>query len=167
MLTNIHNGNAGQIELGLQEKLFLGNLDALRDWGHAKDYVEMMWLMLQQDKPEDYVIATGKQYSVRQFVEFAAQEAGISIRWEGKGIEEKGYEIKTGKCLVEVDSAYFRPAEVETLLGDPTKSREQLGWTPKISFSEMVTEMVMSDLEEAKRDTLIKTSGFKLFNRHE
>ena len=151
-----------RIKLGLQDKLYLGNLNALRDWGHAKDYVKMMWLMLQQDNPDDFVIATGIQYTVRQFVEFAAEEAGIKIRWEGEGINEKGYDAKNGKCLVEVDQAYFRPAEVETLLGDPSKAKEKLGWVPKTSLQELVAEMVREDLKIAERDELCQKNGFKL-----
>jgi GDPmannose 4,6-dehydratase len=155
-----------RIKLGLQEKLFLGNLDALRDWGHAKDYVEMMWLMLQQDEPDDYVIATGVQYSVRQFVEFAAKELGIEIRWEGKGIDEKGYDVSTGKCIVEVDPSYFRPAEVETLLGDPSKAKEKLGWIPQTSLKELVAEMVREDLKTAERDALCKREGYNTAHNH-
>lgn len=149
-----------RIKLGLQDKLFLGNLDSLRDWGHAKDYVKMMWLMLQQDEPEDYVIATGVQYSVRQFVEFAAQEVGIEIRWEGEGVGEKGYDIKTGRCLIEVDPEYFRPAEVETLLGSPEKAKKKLGWVPEISLEELVSEMVVEDLKIAERDDLCNREGY-------
>ncbi len=155
-----------RIKLGLQDCLYLGNLDAKRDWGHAKDYVEMQWLMLQQDKPEDFVIATGVQYSVRDFVNAAAQELGIKIRWEGKGVDEKGYN-ETGKCVVAVDPRYFRPAEVETLLGDPTKAREKLGWVPKVSFNELVSEMVREDLKSAERDELVKKHGYKAFDHHE
>ena len=155
-----------RIKLGLQDCLYLGNLDALRDWGHAKDYVEMQWLMLQQDQPEDFVIASGVQYSVRQFVEFAAKELGIFIRWAGKGVEEKGYDA-TGKCIVKVDPRYFRPTEVETLLGDPTKARQKLGWIPKISFRELVTEMVREDLKSAERDELVKKHGFTAYDYHE
>ncbi len=151
-----------RIKLGLQEKLYLGNLDSLRDWGHAKDYVEMMWLMLQQDEPEDFVIATGVQHTVRQFVDFAAKEAGIQIRWEGKGINEKGYDAKNGKCLVEVDPAYFRPCEVESLLGDPSKAKEKLGWVPKTSLDALVAEMVREDLKIAERDELCHSKGFKI-----
>lgn len=135
-----------RIKLGLQDCLYLGNLDAKRDWGHAKDYVEMQWLMLQQEKPEDFVIATGVQYSVRDFVDAAGKELGMQIRWDGKGVEEKGYDIH-GKCIVAVDASYFRPTEVETLLGDPSKAKEKLGWTPKISFDELVAEMVREDLK--------------------
>ncbi len=147
------------IKLGLQSCLYLGNLDAKRDWGHAKDYVEMQWLMLQQDRAEDFVIATGVQYSVREFVEVAARELGIPVRWEGKGVDEKGFDAD-GNCIVAVDPRYFRPTEVETLLGDATKARTQLGWTPKISFGELVSEMVREDLKAAERDALVKRNGF-------
>jgi GDPmannose 4,6-dehydratase len=155
-----------RIKLGLQECLYLGNLDALRDWGHAKDYVEMQWLMLQQDHPEDFVIASGTQYSVRQFVEISAEELGISITWKGKGVEEKGYDA-AGKCIVKVDPRYFRPTEVETLLGDPSKAKQKLGWTPKISFKELVAEMVREDLKSAERDELVKKHGFTAYDYHE
>ena len=155
-----------RIKLGLQDCLYLGNLDSRRDWGHAKDYVEMQWLMLQQDKAEDFVIATGVQYSVRDFVNAAAEELGISIRWVGKGMDEKGYDA-SGKCIVAVDSRYFRPTEVEALLGDATKAKEKLGWTPKITFKELVTEMVREDFKAAERDELISRHGFATFNRHE
>lgn len=134
-----------RIKLNVQECLYLGNLDAKRDWGHAKDYVVMQWMMLQQEKPEDFVIATNSQWSVRDFVNIAANELGIKITWKGSGVEEKGYDLN-GKCIVAVDPRYFRPAEVETLLGDATKAKEKLGWTPKISFEELVKEMVQSDL---------------------
>lgn len=155
-----------RIKLGLQDCLYLGNIDAKRDWGHAKDYVEMQWLMLQQEIPEDYVIATGVQYSVRDFVDTAAQELGISIQWKGRGVDEKGYD-KSGKCIVSVDSRYFRPTEVDSLLGDPTKAKEKLGWIPKITFSELVAEMVCDDLREAEKDELIKRHGFSAFDYHE
>jgi len=155
-----------RIKLGLQDCLYLGNLDAKRDWGHARDYVEMQWLMLQQEKPEDFVIATGVQYSVRDFVDAAAQELGIAIRWEGKGVEEKGYDAG-GKCIVVVDPRYFRPTEVETLLGDPSKAKEKLGWTPKISFAELVAEMVREDLKAAERDELVERHGYKTMDYHE
>ncbi|WP_341232273.1 GDP-mannose 4,6-dehydratase [uncultured Methylophaga sp.] len=155
-----------RIKLGLQDCLYLGNLDALRDWGHAKDYVEMQWLMLQQEKPEDFVIATGVQYSVRDFVNTAAKELDITIRWEGKGVDEKGYDAE-GKCIVQVDPRYFRPTEVETLLGDPTKANEKLGWTPKISFEELVAEMVLEDYKSAERDELVKKHGFTAYDYHE
>lgn len=159
-----------RIKLGLQESLYLGNLDAKRDWGHAKDYVEMQWLMLQQEKPEDFVIATGVQYSVRDFVDAAAKELGMAIEWQGFGVEEKGYWINSpkGKQLaVAVDPRYFRPTEVETLLGDPSKAKEKLGWIPKISFDELVAEMVREDLKSAERDELVKKSGFNAYNYHE
>jgi GDPmannose 4,6-dehydratase len=142
-------------------------MDSLRDWGHAKDYVEMQWLMLQQDTPEDFVIATGVQYSVRQFVDAAAKEMGIQIRWEGSGLDEKGYDVATNKCIVQVDPRYFRPTEVETLLGDPSKAREKLGWTPRITFDELVAEMVREDLKSAERDELVKKHGYKAMDYHE
>jgi GDPmannose 4,6-dehydratase len=149
-----------RIKLGLQDCLHLGNLDAKRDWGHAKDYVEMQWLMLQQDHPKDYVIATGHQFSVRDFVNIAAKELGMTIRWDGAGRSEKGYD-RGGRCIVAVDPRYFRPAEVETLLGDSSKAREQLGWVPKISFSNLVQEMVVEDLEAVEREVLGKKHGKK------
>lgn len=155
-----------RIKLNLQERLFLGNLDAKRDWGHARDYVEMQWLMLQQAQPEDFVIATGTQFSVRDFVSAAARELGMTIHWEGRGVEEKGYDA-SGKCIVAVDPRYFRPTEVETLLGDATKAREKLGWTPKIKFSELVAEMVREDLRSAERDELVKQRGFSAYDFHE
>jgi len=154
------------IKLGLQDCLYLGNLNALRDWGHAKDYVEVQWLMLQQDQPEDFVIATGVQYSVHDFVNLAVKEIGIPITWRGEGIDEKGYDA-TGKCIVAVDPCYFRPTEVETLLGDASKARIKLGWTPKISFAELVAEMVREDFKSAKRDELVRQHGFDAFNPHE
>jgi len=153
-----------RIKLNLQDCLYLGNLDALRDWGHAKDYVEMQWLMLQQDHPEDFVIATGVQYSVRDFVNVAARELGIEIRWEGTGVNEKGYNVADGKCIVHVDPRYFRPTEVNTLLGDPRKAKEKLGWTPRITFKELVSEMVREDLKGAKRDELIKGHGYATYD---
>jgi GDPmannose 4,6-dehydratase len=155
-----------RVKLGLQHCLYLGNLDAKRDWGHAKDYVEMQWLMLQQETPEDFVIATGVQYSVREFVEAAAKEVGITISWKGAGIEEKGFDEK-GSCIVSVDPRYFRPTEVETLLGDPTKARERLGWSPKITFQELVTEMMREDMKAAERDDLVKSHGYSAYNFHE
>ncbi len=155
-----------RIKLGLQDCLFLGNLDSKRDWGHAKDYVEMQWLMLQQEQAEDFVIATGVQYSVREFVTAAAEELGIKVRWEGTGVEEKGYDAN-GKCIVAVDPRYFRPAEVETLLGDATKAKEKLGWVPQVSFKELVTEMVREDLKAAERDELVKQHGYKTMDYHE
>ena len=155
-----------RIKLNLQDCLYLGNLDAKRDWGHAQDYVEMQWLMLQQDEPEDFVIATGKQHSVRDFVEAAAKELGISIRWEGQGKDEKGYDAD-GNCRVAVDPRYFRPTEVETLLGDPSKAKEKLGWTPRITFKKLVAEMVREDLKSAERDELVKRHGFNAYDYHE
>ena len=152
-----------RIKLGLQECLYLGNIDALRDWGHAKDYVEMQWLMLQQKQPEDFVIATGVQFSVRDFVNLAAKELSMPIKWTGEGENEKGFDNK-GRCIVAVDPRYFRPAEVDTLLGDATKARIKLGWTPKISFDELVSEMVQEDFKSAERDELIKKHGFKIMN---
>ena len=143
-----------KIHLGLQETLFLGNLDAKRDWGHAKDYIEMQWLMLQQDKPEDFVIATGRQFSVRDFVNIAAKELDMDISWRGSGVNEIG--SFNGKEIVKVDPNYFRPTEVETLLGDPSKAKEKLGWEPKISFEDLVAEMIQEDLKKAKIDELIK-----------
>ncbi len=138
---------AARIAAGEQDKLYLGNLSALRDWGYARDYVECMWLMLQHDTPEDFVIATGEQHSVREFTERAFHEVGIDLRWEGEGVEERGIDIATGRVLVEVDPKYFRPAEVETLLGDPTKAKELLGWNPsKTSFEELVRIMVRHDV---------------------
>ena len=156
-----------RIFLGLQETLYLGNLNAKRDWGHAKDYVEMQWLMLQQDQPDDFCIATGIQFSVRDFVNFAWNHLGKTIYWEGEGIDEKGYDSETGNLLVAVDSRYFRPTEVEALLGDPAKAKEKLGWEPKISFEEMVHEMMESDINIAKRDSLVKKYGFKAPNFNE
>jgi GDPmannose 4,6-dehydratase len=155
-----------RIKLKLQDCLFLGNLDAKRDWGHAKDYVEMQWLMLQQETAEDFVIATGVQFSVRDFVNAAAKELGMAIRWEGSGVDEKGYD-SANRVIVAVDPRYFRPTEVETLLGDPTKAKTKLGWTPKITFDELVAEMVREDLKTAERDELVKKSGFTTFNYHE
>ncbi|MGV2703745.1 GDP-mannose 4,6-dehydratase [Aeromonas salmonicida] len=146
-----------RIKVGLDEKLYLGNLDSLRDWGHAKDYVEMQWLMLQQDKPEDYVIATGQQHSVREFVIRCAKKLGMNIEWRGKGVDEKGYD-QNGRCIVEVDSFYFRPTEVEALLGDASKARKELGWEPTITFEEMVDEMIEHDLIEAKQTLLLQTT---------
>jgi len=153
---------ATRIKLGLQDKLYLGNLNAKRDWGHSRDSVEAMWLMLQQPEPGDYVIATGEQHSVREFCELAFKELEIELEWQGQGLEEKGIDKKTNKVIIEVDPKYFRPAEVESLLGDSTKAREKLGWKPKISFEELVKEMVQSDLEESKRDVHLVNGGFKI-----
>jgi GDPmannose 4,6-dehydratase len=175
---------AARTKLGLQKKLYLGNLDAKRDWGHAVDFVRAMWLILQQDQPDDYVIATGESHSVRELVELAFSEIGMEIQWKGKGVNEKGvvksYEreatseelqvaverdnIKKGDVVVEIDSRYFRPTEVDALLGDASKARERLGWEPRISFNEMVSQMVREDLEEASRDQLCKESGFRVLD---
>jgi len=165
-----------RIALGLQDCLYLGNMSALRDWGHARDYVEMQWLMLQQDVADDFVIATGVQYSVRQFVEFAAEELGIKLAWTGEGAEEIGTVVavtgfdtqcKVGDVIVKVDPRYYRPTEVETLLGDPTKAKEKLGWTPTTTLKELVAEMVQADFSTAKRDALVKLAGFQTFDHHE
>jgi len=155
-----------RIKLGLQERLFLGNLDARRDWGHARDFVEAQWLMLQQPKPEDFVIATGEQHSVRDFVDATARELGMPIAWKGKGAEEKGFDAK-GNCVVAIDRRYFRPAEVDTLLGDPRKAAAKLGWRPKIRFDELVKEMAREDLRDAERQSLVKKHGYKVFDQHE
>ncbi|MCM5681341.1 GDP-mannose 4,6-dehydratase [Schlegelella sp. S2-27] len=165
-----------RLALGLQDCLYLGNLSALRDWGHARDYVEMQWMMLQQEQPEDFVIATGRQYSVRQFVERSAAELGITIVFEGEGEREIGIvskvegnraKCKVGDVVVRVDPRYFRPTEVETLLGDPTKAREKLGWTPRTSFEELVKEMIECDYTAARRDSLVKMAGFQAYDYHE
>jgi GDPmannose 4,6-dehydratase len=156
-----------RISVGLQESLHLGNLDSRRDWGHARDYVRAQWLMLQQDAPEDFVIATGKQFSVRDFATLAAQQLGMNITWEGKGVDETGVDSKSGRTLVRVDPRYFRPTEVDNLLGDPTKARQKLGWIAETSFHSLVAEMVTSDLEEAKRDALVAREGFKVYRHHE
>jgi GDPmannose 4,6-dehydratase len=154
-----------RVKVGLDRCLYLGNLDALRDWGHARDYVEMQWLMLQQEKPEDFVIATGEQHSVRDFVRLAADELGIELTWTGTGIEEKAVD-QAGKVVVAVDKRYFRPTEVQALLGDATKARQKLGWKPRTNFRELVREMVRSDLEAAERDKLIQESGYRIRNHH-
>lgn len=156
-----------RIFLGLQECLYIGNLNALRDWGHAKDYVKMQWLMLQQDVPDDFVIATGEQHSVRDFITCAAAELEIALGWEGKGVNERGINIANGKTIVVIDPVYFRPTEVDTLLGDPTKAKEKLGWVPTISFEQLVKEMVHADLEEAKRDEIVQRAGFKVRHGNE
>jgi GDPmannose 4,6-dehydratase len=155
-----------RIKLEQQDCLYLGNLDAKRDWGHARDYIEMQWLMLQQEKPEDFVIATGVQHSVREFVECAAGELGMSIRWQGGGLDEKGYGAD-GRCIVSIDPRYFRPAEVDSLLGDASKARERLGWEPKTSFSALVGEMVREDLMAAERDDLSRRHGYAVIEQHE
>jgi len=154
-----------RIKLGLQDCLYLGNMDAKRDWGHAKDYVEMQWLMLQQDNPEDFTISTGEQHTVREFVEVAAKELGMDIKWQGSGIDEKG--SWQDKTVVLVDSRYFRPTEVETLLGDSTRAKKKLGWIPKITFTELVKEMVASDLKEAERDQLCQIKGYPTYSYNE
>lgn len=156
-----------RIKLGLQNKIYLGNLNSRRDWGHAKDYVEAQWLMLQQEKPEDFVIASGEQHSVKEFIEAAFHEVGIHVSWKGEGILEKGYDGDTDKIIVEVDKRYFRPTEVDTLLGDPSKAKEKLGWSPRVTFKELVSEMVREDLKEAERDQLCKREGFKVMKYHE
>jgi GDPmannose 4,6-dehydratase len=155
-----------RIKLGLQDALYLGNLDAKRDWGHARDYVEMQWMMLQQEKPEDYVIATGVQYSVRDFVDAAARELDIKVTWKGEGVDEKGYDA-SGNLIVAVDPRYFRPTEVETLLGDPSKAKKNLGWVPRTTFQELVSEMVREDLKAAQRDQLVVGRGYKAYDYHE
>ena len=156
-----------RISLGLQGTVYLGNMNAKRDWGHAKDYIEMQWLMLQQDKPDDFCIATGLQFSVREFVNCAWGYFGKTIFWKGQGINEKGFDNETGDLIVAVDSRYFRPTEVEDLLGDPSKAKEILGWEPKITFEEMVHEMMENDINLAKRDSLVKKHGFKVSNFNE
>ena len=155
-----------RIKLNLQDCLYLGNMDSLRDWGHARDYVEMQWMMLQQETAEDFVIATGVQYSVRQFVEVAAKELDIQVTWQGSGVDETGVD-QNGKVIVKVDPRYFRPTEVETLLGDPTKAKEKLGWVPKTTFAELVSEMVREDLKSAQRDELVKDNGYMAYDYHE
>ena len=175
-----------RIALGLQDCLYLGNMDAKRDWGHAKDYVEAQWMVLQQEHPEDFCIATGEQHSVRQFVDAGAAELGITLEWKGEGVDEigritaidadkmaafdlpaVGTSLEPGHVIVRVDPRYFRPTEVETLLGDPTKARDQLGWQPRISFSELVAEMVREDLKSAAKDELVKRHGFTVYDYHE
>jgi GDPmannose 4,6-dehydratase len=169
---------AARIAIGLQNKLYLGNLDAKRDWGHAKDYVKAQWLILQQDEPDDYVIATGEQHSIRELCELAFSKAGITIEWKGSGVKEKGVArninrlhgkptVKTGNVIISIDPRYFRPTEVDSLLGNPKKAREKLGWEPAIKFEEMISEMVAHDLEETKRDLLCKSSGYKIINNYE
>jgi len=156
-----------RIKLGIQKKMFLGNMDSKRDWGHAKDYVEAMYLILQQEKPEDFVIATGVTTTVREFVEMAFREVDIALEWKGKGVEEKGYDKKTGQVMVEVDPRYFRPTEVELLLGDPTKAKTVLGWTPKYDLAGLVKEMMAQDLKDARKDEYLKAGGFTTFDYFE
>jgi GDPmannose 4,6-dehydratase len=156
-----------RIHVGLQETLHLGNLDSRRDWGHARDYVRAQWLMLQQHTAEDFVIATGKQFSVREFVVTAAERLGMKIEWRGKGIDEVGVDRISGRSIVRIDPRYFRPTEVESLLGNPTKAKQKLGWAAEVSFGQLVAEMVAADLEEAKRDALVAKEGYKIYSRHE
>ena len=156
-----------RIKLGLQECLYVGNLDAKRDWGHAADYVEMQWLMLQQKEPDDFVIATGKQHSVKEVIETAGEKLGISIRWEGSGIEEKGINKADNKTIVTVDPSYFRPTEVDNLLGDASKARKKLGWEPRISFEQLISEMVTEDMKEAQKDHLCRQEGYKTYDHFE
>jgi GDPmannose 4,6-dehydratase len=156
-----------RIHVGLQDTLYLGNLDSRRDWGHARDYVRAQWLMLQQAAPEDFVIATGKQFSVRDFVVAASSLLGMKIEWQGDGVQEVGIDVQTGRRLVQVDPRYFRPAEVDTLLGDATKARQKLGWSAEVSFPELVAEMVDSDLALAKRDAMVAKEGYKIYHHHE
>jgi GDPmannose 4,6-dehydratase len=156
-----------RIKTGLQENLYIGNLDARRDWGHARDFVRMMWMMLQQPTPDDYVIATGIQHSVREMIELAAGQLGIAVRWEGHGRHEKGIDAATGKAIILIDPRYFRPTEVDTLLGDSTKARRKLKWQPQISFEDLISEMVTVDLKEAERDTFIRQKGFRTYGNPE
>ena len=157
-----------RIDAGLEDCLYMGNMDSKRDWGHARDYVEMQWRMLQQDSPEDFVIATGRQETVRRFIELTAEKIGWgAIRWEGEGLEELGHRADTGDVVVRIDPRYFRPAEVDTLLGDPTKAREKLGWTPTTTLEELVAEMVTEDLQEARKEALLKREGFNVVGARE
>jgi GDPmannose 4,6-dehydratase len=155
-----------RIKVGLQDRLYLGNMDALRDWGHARDYVQMQWLMLQQETPKDYVIASGEQHSVREFVEVAAKFLDIEISWKGTGAEEKGLD-QDGKVIVSVDPRYYRPTEVETLLGDASKAKRELGWAPRITFRDLVKEMVETDVNAAAKDALSRKHGYSVLNYHE
>ena len=156
-----------RIKEGLDESLFLGNLNSRRDWGHARDYVRAQWLMLQQERPDDFVIATGEQHSVREFVEKAAAHLDMQIDWAGEGVNERGIERASGRVVVQVDSRYFRPTEVDTLLGNADKARRVLGWTPTVTFEDLVTEMVVSDWETAKRDALLARAGYRTLRRNE
>jgi len=156
-----------RIKVGLDSCLYLGNLDARRDWGHARDYIEAQWLVLQADAPEDFVIATGQQYSVREFVTRAAARLGFQVEWRGKGVDEMGVDAASGKTIVRIDPRYFRPTEVETLLGDASKARVKLGWTPRVGFEELVAEMVDSDLKIAERDALVAREGYRVYRHHE
>lgn len=156
-----------RIHEGLDDCLYLGNLHSMRDWGHARDYVRAQWLMLQQPEPEDFVIATGEQHSVREFVSLAASHVGMSITWQGTGLEEEGVDAKTGRPVVRVDPRYFRPTEVDALLGDATKARIKLGWQPEIGFEALVEEMVAQDLQLARRDAVVARQGFKTYRYRE
>jgi GDPmannose 4,6-dehydratase len=158
---------AAKISLGLQDKVFLGNVDAQRDWGHAKDYVEGMWMMMQQDEPDDFVLATGETYSVKHFCNLAFGHVGITLEWKGSGVDEKAYDSKTGKVLIEIDPKYFRPTEVDLLIGNPAKAREKLGWMHKHSLEQLVTDMVKSDVELFKRDRYLMEGGHKVLNYNE
>lgn len=158
---------ASRIAVGIQKKLYLGNLSALRDWGHARDYVEMMWLMLQQPEPDDYVVATGRQTTVREFARLSFAEAGIELDWQGSDEKEVGINRATGEEVVAIDPQYYRPTEVETLLGDPAKAREKLGWVPKVSLPELVVEMMAADMEMAKKEALIRDSGYRVYQSAE
>ncbi len=159
--------SVARIHLGLEKTLYIGNLDAKRDWWHAKDYVRGMWLMLQQDTPEDYVLATGETYSVRQFIEWAFAEVGTEIEWKGRGVDEKWYDTKTGTCIIEVDPRYFRPAEVDLLLWDATKAEKQLGWTREYTIAEMVAEMVKSDIEIFRKEEILKKHGYEILAQYD
>ncbi len=156
-----------RVRVGLEQCVFLGNLDSRRDWGHARDFVRAQWLMLQQEEPEDFVIATGEQHSVREFAELAAEALGMHLEWQGKGAEERGVDARSGRTVIRVDPHYFRPTEVDTLLGDPSKAREKLGWQPEIGFQALVQEMVQEDLELAQRDALMVRQGFKVYQSRE
>jgi GDPmannose 4,6-dehydratase len=153
-----------RIKAGLQDRIYVGNLEARRDWGHARDYIRVMWMMLQQGEPDDFVIATGQQHSVRKMIETAANHIDMPIQWKGKGLDEKGIDPNTGQVIVAIDPRYFRPTEVESLLGDASKARRKLGWEPRIAFEELITEMVTADLEDAKRDLMIKEGGYHIMN---
>jgi GDPmannose 4,6-dehydratase len=156
-----------RVRLGLQDRIYIGNLNARRDWGHARDYVEMQWLMLQQERPEDYIIATGEQHSVRECIELAAASLQMSIRWEGQGKDEIGVDERSGNIVVAVDPRYYRPTEVDTLLGDPGKAAKQLGWKPRRTFEELIEEMTAADLKEAEHDRMCRQEGFRTFNHFE
>jgi GDPmannose 4,6-dehydratase len=156
-----------RIKTGLDDCLYLGNVDSLRDWGHARDYVRAQWLMLQQDRPEDFVIATGKQHSVREFVEGAGRALDMDIAWSGEGVDETGTDANTGQIIIRIDPRYFRPTEVDTLLGDPSKAKQQLGWVPEISFEQLISEMAAADLEIAQRDALISREGYTVYSHKE